>query len=108
MQETSTISALHPRSAPRRPRVALFSGNYNCTADGANQALNLLVAHLLAAGVHVRVYSPTSKHPAFAPTGDLVSVPAIPFPGERGEYKMARGLPRRPRRDLEAFAPPEK
>ena len=86
-------------------RVALFSGNYNYTRDGANQALNLLVAHLLAAGAKVRVYSPTSKHPAFPPTGDLVSVPAIPFPGERGEYKIARGLPRRPRGDLEAFAP---
>ncbi|MGN6268848.1 MAG: glycosyltransferase family 4 protein [Sphingomonas sp.] len=86
-------------------RVALFSGNYNYTRDGANQALNLLVGHLLAAGAQVRIYSPTSKHPAFAATGDLVSVPAIPFPGERGEYKIARGLPRRPRRDLEAFAP---
>jgi len=90
---------------PSDLRVALFSGNYNYTRDGANQALNLLVAHLLAAGAAVRVYSPTSKHPAFPPTGDLVSVPAIPFPGERGEYKIARGLPRRPRRDLEAFAP---
>jgi len=86
-------------------RVALFSGNYNYTRDGANQALNLLVAHLLAAGVKVRIYSPTARRPAFPPTGDLVSVPAIPFPGERGEYKIARGLPRRPRRDLEAFAP---
>ncbi|MBY8827941.1 glycosyltransferase family 4 protein [Hephaestia mangrovi] len=90
---------------PSDLRVALFSGNYNYTRDGANQALNLLVAHLLDAGVSVRVYSPTSKHPAFPPTGDLVSVPAIPFPGERGEYKMAVGLPRRLRRDLEAFAP---
>jgi len=90
---------------PSDLRVALFSGNYNYTRDGANQALNLLVAHLLAAGATVRVYSPTSRHPAFPPTGDLVSVPAIPFPGERGEYKIARGLPRRPRRDLEAFAP---
>lgn len=90
---------------PSDIRVALFSGNYNYTRDGANQALNLLVGHLLAAGVQVRVYSPTSKHPAFPPTGDLVSVPAIPFPGERGEYKIARGLPRAPRRDLEAFAP---
>jgi phosphatidylinositol alpha 1,6-mannosyltransferase len=90
---------------PSDLRVALFSGNYNYTRDGANQALNLLVAHLLSAGVTVRVYSPTSRHPAFPPTGDLISVPSIPFPGERGEYKMARGLPARPRRDLEAFAP---
>ena len=28
-------------------RVALFSGNYNYVRDGANQALNLLVGHLL-------------------------------------------------------------
>lgn len=90
---------------PSDIRVALFSGNYNYTRDGANQALNLLVGYLLAAGVQVRIYSPTSRHPAFPPTGDLVSVPAIPFPGERGEYKIARGLPPAPRRDLEAFAP---
>jgi glycosyltransferase involved in cell wall biosynthesis len=90
---------------PSDLRVALFSGNYNYTRDGANQALNLLVSHLLAAGAKVRVYSPTSKRPAFPPTGDLVAVPAVRFPGERGEYKLARGLPAAPRRDLEAFAP---
>ena len=99
------IPAIGACMQPGDLRVALFSGNYNYTRDGANQALNLLVGHLLAAGARVRVYSPTSKHPAFAPTGDLVSVPAIPFPGERGEYKLACGLTRRPRRDLEAFAP---
>ncbi|WP_223820722.1 hypothetical protein, partial [Klebsiella pneumoniae] len=59
---------------PSDLRVALFSGNYNYTRDGANQALNLLVGHLLAAGVAVRVYSPTIDPPAFPPTGDLVSV----------------------------------
>jgi phosphatidylinositol alpha 1,6-mannosyltransferase len=89
---------------PTDLRVALFSGNYNYTRDGANQALNLLVAHLLARGVQVRVYSPTSRRPAFAPTGDLVSVPAIKLPG-RDEYKMARGLPAAIRRDIAAFAP---
>lgn len=90
---------------PGELRVALFSGNYNYVRDGANQALNLLVGHLLDAGVCARVYSPTVKRPAFAPTGDLVSVPAMPFPGERGEYKFALGLKGRARRDLEAFAP---
>ena len=85
--------------------VALFSGNYNYTRDGANQALNLLVGHLLSRGAAVRVYSPTVEKPAFAPTGDLVSVPALPMIGGRGEYKVARGLPAAPRRDLEAFAP---
>ena len=90
---------------PTDLRVALFSGNYNYVRDGANQALNLLVAYLLERGVTVRVYSPTTGTPAFPPTGDLVDVPALPMPGGRGEYRVARGLPRRVRRDLEAFAP---
>jgi phosphatidylinositol alpha 1,6-mannosyltransferase len=90
---------------PSDLRVALFSGNYNYTRDGANQALNLLVGHLLAHGVTVRVYSPTIDPPAFPPTGDLVSVPAIPMPGGRAEYLLGRYLPARTRADLEAFAP---
>lgn len=90
---------------PTDLRVALFSGNYNYTRDGANQALNLLVGHLLSRGAAVRIYSPTVAKPAFAPTGDLVSVPAFPMIGGRAEYKVARGLPAAPRRDLEAFAP---
>ena len=89
---------------PSDLRVALFSGNYNYVRDGANQAQNLLVGYLLSQGVQVRVYSPTSSNPAFAPRGDLVDVPAIPIPG-RGEYKIGRSLPEAPRRDLEAFAP---
>ena len=90
---------------PSDLRVALFSGNYNYTRDGANQALNSLVGHLLSRGVTVRVYSPTVAEPAFPATGDLVDVPAIPLPGERGEYRLARGLPAKIRRDLAAFAP---
>ena len=86
-------------------RVALFSGNYNYTRDGPTQALNLLVGHLLAQGAAVRVYAPTVAKPAFAPTGDLVSVPSVPIPGGRGEYRLAIGLPGAVRRDLEAFAP---
>ena len=90
---------------PSDLRVALFSGNYNYTRDGANQALNLLVGHLLSRGVNVRVYSPTVAEPAFPATGDLVDVPAIPLPGERGEYRLARGLPAKVKRDLASFAP---
>ena len=86
-------------------RVALFSGNYNYTRDGANQALNLLVGYLLEQGVAVRVYSPTVADHAFPATGDLVDVPAFPMIGGRGEYKLGRGLPFKPRRDLKAFAP---
>ncbi|MBV9931200.1 MAG: glycosyltransferase family 1 protein [Alphaproteobacteria bacterium] len=85
-------------------RIALFSGNYNCVRDGANRALNRLVAHLLARGAAVRVYSPTSDAPAFPPAGDLVSVPSIGIPG-RSEYRLATRLPARIRADLDAFAP---
>jgi glycosyltransferase involved in cell wall biosynthesis len=86
-------------------RVAMFSGNYNYVRDGANQALNRLVGYLLRRGVRVRVYSATTDTPAFPPTGDLVSVRSIPIPGDRGEYRMATGLPRATRRDLAAFNP---
>ena len=85
-------------------RVALFSGNYNYVRDGANQALNRLVGYLMRQGVKVRVYSPTVEHPAFPPTGDLVSVPSIPIPG-RAEYRLPLALPPTVRRDLDAFAP---
>jgi len=85
-------------------RIALFSGNYNCVRDGANRALNRLVAHLLDRGAAVRVYSPTSANPAFPPAGDLISVPSIGIPG-RSEYRLATGLPARLRADLDAFAP---
>jgi len=89
---------------PEELRVALFSGNYNYVRDGANQALNRLVGFLLHQGAHVRVYSPTVEHPAFPPTGDLVSVPSVPFPG-RPEYRLGIGVPARVRRDLAKFDP---
>jgi glycosyltransferase involved in cell wall biosynthesis len=89
---------------PHDLRVALFSGNYNYQKDGANNALNRLVGHLLRRGVKVRVYSPTTDTPAFPPTGDLVSVPSVPVPG-RPEYRAALGLPDDVRADIRAFAP---
>ena len=85
-------------------RIALFTGNYNYVRDGANQALNRLVGYLLRQGAAVRVYSPMVENPAFPPTGDLVGVPSIAFPG-RGEYRLAMGLSAEVRRDLERFAP---
>ncbi len=85
-------------------RVALFSGNYNYVRDGANQALNRLVDYLVRQGATVRVYSPTTQTPAFAPKGTLVSVPSIPVPG-RGEYRIALGMPRKIRADVIAFKP---
>ena len=94
IKETPTVRDL---------RVALFSGNYNYVRDGANQALNRLVGYALRGGAAVRIYSPTVEVPAFAPTGDLVDVPAIPLPGGRGEYRLARGLPSTVRQDLMRF-----
>jgi len=99
MATTDTISI-------RDLRVALFSGNYNYTRDGANQALNRLVQSLLDAGAKVRVYSPVVADPDFAPTGDLVGVPNVRMPVKgRGEYRLPLGLGRNVRRDLERFAP---
>jgi phosphatidylinositol alpha 1,6-mannosyltransferase len=85
-------------------RIALFSGNYNYVRDGANQALNRLVGWLLENGAQVRVYSPTTRTPAFEPAGDLVSLPSLPIPG-RSEYRVTTILPPRIKKDLNRFAP---
>ncbi|MEO0420034.1 MAG: glycosyltransferase family 1 protein [Pseudomonadota bacterium] len=86
-------------------RIALFSGNYNYTRDGANQALNRLVGSLLDKGAAVRVYSPKVREPAFEPTGDLIGTPSVGMPLGRGEYRMPTGLGRKVRKDLEKFQP---
>lgn len=95
------------RSAPtaRDLRIALFSGNYNYVRDGANQALNRLVDYLQSKGATVRVYSPTVAQPAIAPNTTIIDVPAMALPMGRGEYRLARGLPRAVREDIAAFAP---
>jgi glycosyltransferase involved in cell wall biosynthesis len=99
------LPEIDPPSEPARPlRIALFSGNYNYVRDGANQALNRLVAFLEAEGNTVRVYSPTSDTPAFEPAGTLISVPSVSIPG-RAEYRVARGLPESLKRDIRAFNP---
>jgi phosphatidylinositol alpha 1,6-mannosyltransferase len=90
------------RSGPCR--VAVFSGNYNYVKDGANQALNRLVGRMLERGLEPRIYSPVVDAPAFEPTGTLIGVPSVPIPG-RGEYRVALGLPRAVKADLEVFDP---
>ena len=93
------------RPAARPLRVALFSGNYNYTLDGANKALNRLVDHIeRVEGFQVRVYSPTSPTPAFEPKGELVSAPSVTIP-LRSDYRFALGLTPALRRNVEAFAP---
>jgi phosphatidylinositol alpha 1,6-mannosyltransferase len=85
-------------------RIALFSGNYNMTTDGANKALNRLVGYLLSKGAAVRVYSPTTDTPNFEPTGDLVSVPSMKIPN-RPEYRLPLHFSSRVQRDIENFNP---
>ena len=96
---------MQPAMAPDQLRIALFSGNYNYVRDGANQALNRLVAYLLRQGVTVRIYSPTSPKPAFAPAGELISVKSTAFPFGRAEYPLALGMPSDTKRNLAAFNP---
>ncbi|KKW93923.1 MULTISPECIES: glycosyltransferase family 4 protein [Sphingobium] len=93
-------------AALRRPlRVALFSGNYDCVRDGANQALNRLVAYLLdKVRAEVRIYSPTAPRKAFESVGDIRSVRSISIPG-RPEYRVALGFPRATQQDFDGFAP---
>jgi phosphatidylinositol alpha 1,6-mannosyltransferase len=85
-------------------RIALFSGNYNYVRDGANQALNRLVDYLLRKGAAVRVYSPTVQAPAFPANGEIVHIPAIPFPG-RSEYRAPLYIPAKVKRDIRTFRP---
>lgn len=99
------IKTLTGAERARPMRIALFSGNYNYTLDGANKTLNRLVGHLQNhMGADVRVYSPTSPTPAFAPAGELISVPSVRIPF-RSDYRLALGLPPAIRRDVEAFRP---
>ncbi len=85
-------------------RIALFSGNYNMTTDGANKALNRLMEYVMRQGASVRVYSPKVAEPAFEPTGELVGVPSIAIP-TRSEYRVPTGLSAENKRDLANFAP---
>ncbi len=90
----------------QRPlRLALFSGNYNYTLDGANKSLNRLVSHIeRTIGAEVRVYSPTTSRPAFPPAGRLISVPSFAIP-TRPDYRVALGITPGVRQDLMAFKP---
>jgi len=91
------------RAAPLR--VALFSGNYNYVMDGPVRALNTLVAYLERNGHDVLVFAPTTRTPAFEHSGTLISVPSLPLPGKRSEYRLGLGLRGAARRRLEAFRP---
>lgn len=95
------MSETHPIAGTR---IALFSGNYNYEKDGANQALNRLVGYLLRQGAEVKVFSPTTDTPAFAPEGELHSLPSKPIP-TRAEYQFPLGLSAENKAVLDAFDP---
>lgn len=87
-------------------RIALFSGNYNYTRDGANQALNRLADYILRQGAKLRVYSPVVEAPDFEATGDLVDIPNVRMPVKgRGEYRLPLRLGNAVEKDLARFAP---
>lgn len=105
MYNSPSHSSLYRPARPLPLRIALFSGNYDCVRDGANRALNRLVAFLLdVVGAQVRIYSPTAPRKAFASVGDVVPVRSACIPG-RPEYRLALGFTRAARADMEAFAP---
>jgi glycosyltransferase involved in cell wall biosynthesis len=83
--------------------VALFTGNFNYTRDGATQALGRLVSHLREVeGAQVRIYSPTL--PDAPQVEGLWPIASIALPG-RSEYRLGLGLSAAARNDLQAFSP---
>lgn len=85
-------------------RVALFTGAYNHIADGVSLTLNRLVDYLERNGVEVCVFAPTVSSPPIRHAGRLVPVPSIALPG-RNDYRLAFGLTRRARKELDALRP---
>ncbi len=95
-----------PTATPdKKLRVAVFSGNYNFVMDGPVRALNTLVAYLERQGHEVLVFAPTTSTPAFEHAGTLISIPSIPLPGRRSEYRIGLGLIGKAKRELVAFRP---
>lgn len=99
------LPELETATAPEKLRVALFTGNYNYVMDGPVRALNMLVAHLEERGHEVLVFAPTTKTPAFAHSGTLISIPSIALPGKRSEYRLGFGLYGRALARLRRFRP---
>ena len=86
-------TAARPALSAAGLRVALYSGNYNSVRDGANKALNRLVAHLLARGAAVRVYAPLDPHRRFAAPGEIVEIPSRPIPDAARIPRLVRPRP---------------
>lgn len=92
-------------TSEKKLRVAIFSGNYNYVMDGPVRALNTLVAYLEREGHEVLVFAPTTATPAFSHAGKLISIPSVPLPGRRSEYRLGLGLHGKAKRALDSFRP---
>ena len=101
-REDKTIAADGAKQP--RLRLALVSGSYDYIKDGIALTLNRLVGFLLSNGVEVLVFAPVGPRPALEHAGKLVRVPSVPLP-LRPEYRVALGLPRLARREMERFRP---
>lgn len=104
MQGRMSVANLSPSPEPPL-RVALFTGNYNYVMDGPVRALNMLVGRLLERGNQALIFAPTTATPALVHKGELISVPSVPLPGSRSEYRFSLGMGSAARRRLEQFAP---
>lgn len=106
---TNAIAAAAPVAPPALRaiplRVALFTGNYNYVVDGPVRALNRLIAHLEARDHAALVFAPTTATPALQHSGELFSIPSIPLPGKRSEFRLGLGLNASARARLDSFAP---
>jgi glycosyltransferase involved in cell wall biosynthesis len=89
----------------KKLRVAIFSGNYNYVMDGPVRALNMLVAYLERQGHDVLVFAPVNRRTAFEHAGTLVTIPSVPLPGRRSEYRLGLGLHGSAKRALKEFSP---
>jgi len=88
----------------RGMRIAFFTGAYNHIADGVSLTLNRLVAFLMREGAIVRVYAPTTQHPALDHAGTMVPVPSLSAPG-RPEYRISLGTGWKAHENLTEFSP---
>lgn len=88
----------------RKPRIALFTGNYNHIRDGVSHTLNRLVAHLESYDYPVLVFGPWAPEPVIDHAGTYVPVYSIHAPG-RTEYRITMGFPESEKQKLRDFRP---
>lgn len=85
-------------------RVALVAGNYVNVADGVAKTLHRIVDALQRRGAEVYVLAPRGEHPALSPADELIPVPSVGLPIQKG-YRLSMGLHGDARRSLEQFDP---